>query len=386
MSCSTCSARVISGTGGDDFESGCGKLRTFDWLKDIPENEIDNKYIEVRFKNTHKDFFVNKNKISVKRGDYVAVESDRGHNIGQVTLTGRLATLQLKRKKRRDEPDRTIYRKANQTDLEKWHLSRLKEKPTMLKARQIANNLKLDMKISDVEYQGDGTKAIFYYIADERIDFRELIKRYAKEFGIRIEMKQIGARQEAAMVGGIGSCGKELCCSSWRTDLTTVLSNAAKLQELPHNAQKLTGQCGKLKCCLMYELDSYLEAQNDFPDMLLELETEKGIAYPKKKDVLNKIIYYSYSPHDSNKAVPVSLTRVKEIINLNKRDIKPAALEDNEEIQSVPLSFVSSESDPDIIRMQKPKVQSNKKKGKKIFHGKNKKDSSKKNEKVKGER
>jgi cell fate regulator YaaT (PSP1 superfamily) len=379
MSCSTCSARAILGDGGDDFESGCGKLRTFDWLKDIPESEIDNKYIEVRFKNTHKDFFINRNNISVKRGDYVAVETERGHNIGQVTLTGRLASLQLKRKKRRNEPDMSIYRKANQTDLEKWHLSRLKEKPTMLKARQIASELKLDMKISDVEYQGDGTKAIFYYIADDRIDFRELIKRYAKEFGIRIEMKQIGARQEAAMVGGIGSCGKELCCSSWRTDLTTVLSNAAKIQELPHNAQKLTGQCGKLKCCLMYELDSYLEAQSDFPDMLLELETEQGIAYPKKKDLLNKIIYYSYSPHDSTKAVAVHLSKVKEIINLNKRGIKPATLNDNEEMQSVSLSFVSSESDPDIISKQRPKAQYDKRKAKKTFQEKNKKHSSKRN-------
>ncbi len=372
MSCSTCPAKDIINTNTQTYDSSCGKLNTYDWMKDIPDVENDPGYIEVRFKNTHKDFYINKNKILLKPGDYVAVESDRGHDIGQVTLSGKLAVMQLKRKKLREAPGKVVYRRANKNDLEKWQISRLKEKPTMLKARKIVTELNLDMKISDVEYQGDGTKAIFYYIADGRVDFRELIKKYAKEFSIRVEMKQIGARQEAAMVGGIGSCGKELCCSSWRTNLSTVLTNAARIQELPHNAQKLTGQCGKLKCCLMYELDHYLEAQNEFPDMLLELETQKGVAYPKKKDVLNKIIYYSYSEQDASKAVPVALDRVKEIINLNKRDIKPEGLEEIELTGNKNLGFVSAQSDPDILNKKEKKKNHNKKQGKKRYYKKKK--------------
>ncbi len=372
MSCSTCPAKDIINTNTQTYDSSCGKLNTYDWMKDIPDVENDPGYIEVRFKNTHKDFYINKNKILLKPGDYVAVESDRGHDIGQVTLSGKLAVMQLKRKKLREAPGKVVYRRANKNDLEKWQISRLKEKPTMLKARKIVTELNLGMKISDVEYQGDGTKAIFYYIADGRVDFRELIKKYAKEFSIRVEMKQIGARQEAAMVGGIGSCGKELCCSSWRTNLSTVLTNAARIQELPHNAQKLTGQCGKLKCCLMYELDHYLEAQNEFPDMLLELETQKGVAYPKKKDVLNKIIYYSYSEQDASKAVPVALDRVKEIINLNKRDIKPEGLEEIESTVNKNLGFVSAQSDPDILNKKEKKKNHNKKQGKKRYYKKKK--------------
>ncbi len=364
MSCLTCPARAYMDNSQNNFDIGCGKLNTFDWMKNIPDKGIDNLYVEVKFKNTHKEFYINKNNVPVKTGDYVAVESDRGHDIGKVSLTGRLAGIQLKRRNLRFAPEHIIYRKANQTDIEKWQLSKLKEKPAMLKARQIAAKLKLEMKISDVEYQGDGTKAIFYYIADNRVDFRELIKLYAKEFGIRVEMKQIGARQEAAMVGGIGSCGKELCCSSWRTNLSTVISNAAKIQELPHNAQKLTGQCGKLKCCLMFELGSYLEAQSDFPDILLELETEKGIAYPKKKDILNQMIHYSYSQHDASKSVAISLERVKEIINMNKRGLKPHDIGADNPGNNENLDFVSSESDPDIIN-QKVKHKLQKRKPKK---------------------
>lgn len=353
MSCSTCPIGKNLNSSQDNLEIGCSKLHTYDWLQNIPDNNEKCIYVEVKFKNTHKDFYINKHDLPLKQGDYVAVESDRGHDIGRVSLTGRLVLLQLRKKKLKFSPEKIIYRKANKTDIEKWQLSKLKEKNTMLKARQIATELELDMKISDVEYQGDGSKAIFYYIADERVDFRELIKRYASEFSIRIEMKQIGARQEAALVGGIGSCGKELCCSSWRTNLSTVISNAAKIQELPHNAQKLTGQCGKLKCCLMYELDSYLESQNDFPDILLELETERGIAYPKKKDVLNKIIYYSYSQHDASKSIALSLNKVKEIINLNKRGIKPSAIDIENEDYKDNLNFVSSESELILPKKEK---------------------------------
>ncbi|MBN1186740.1 MAG: hypothetical protein JXB49_30965 [Bacteroidales bacterium] len=343
MACANCPAREHLNISQGESDLSCGKLNTYDWLKDIPDTNETDGIVEVRFKNTHKNFYLNKNKLQLKQGDYVAVEADKGHDIGQVVLTGRLARMQLERKKPKHPIDKEIYRKANFNDLEKWQIARLKEKPIMLKARQIATQLNLEMKISDVEFQGDGSKAIFYYISEGRVDFRELIKRYAREFSIRIEMKQIGARQEAAIVGGIGSCGKELCCSSWRTDLTTVITNAARIQNLPHNAQKLTGQCGKLKCCLMYELDSYLEAQNDFPDILLELETKKGIAYPKKKDLLNRIIFYSYSEKDMENAVPVHLNKVKEIINQNKRGIKPDDLIEIT-VEEPKLDFVSSSS------------------------------------------
>lgn len=363
MSCSTCPARdLINIPSTEPIEPGCGKLNTYDWLKDIPDTGNQPAIVEVRFKNTRKEFFTAKPGLIFKAGDYVAVEAERGHDIGQVTLTGQLARLQYKKKNPRDQHLRSIYRKASPSDLEKWHISKLKERPVMLKARQLASELKLDMKISDVEFQGDGLKAIFYYIAEGRVDFRELIKLYAKEFNIRIEMKQIGARQEAAMVGGIGSCGKELCCSSWRTNLSTVLTNAARIQELPHNAQKLTGQCGKLKCCLMYELDSYLEAQSDFPDILLELETEKGIAYPKKKDVLNKIVFYSYSEKDASHAFPVSTKEIKEVIMLNKKGIKPVSIGQNTGIPAE-LSFVSATSDASILRQKsREQRQKNKKK------------------------
>jgi cell fate regulator YaaT (PSP1 superfamily) len=343
MSCSTCPTRGLLNTTEISAENSCGKLQTYDWLKDIPDttNEID--MVEIRFKNTRKDFFINQNNINIKPGDYVAVEAERGHDIGQIGLTGRLALMQFNRKQRADRPNRIIYRKANLADLEKWHLSREKEKSVMIRSRQIAASLNLEMKISDVEFQGDGSKATFFYIAEDRVDFRELIKKYAAEFNIRIEMRQIGARQEAAMVGGIGSCGNELCCSSWRSDLKSVLTNAAKIQELPAATQKLTGQCGKLKCCLMYELDNYLEAQSDFPDVLLELETDKGIAYPKKKDILNKTVFYGFSKDETNNLIPVSVERLKEIIMLNKKGIKPALTNELKEDNS--KKFITFESD-----------------------------------------
>ena len=344
MGCSTCPAKaLLDNKQIDSTEPDCGKLDSYDWLNNIPESDNNSDLIEVRFKNTHKEFFRNEKKINIKRGDYIAVAAERGHDIGQVSLTGRMAVLQLKRKKPRNAPDKVVYRKATRADIEKWQMARLKEKPALVKSRQIAERLGLDMKISDVEYQGDGTKATFYYIADGRVDFRELIKHYAREFNIKIEMRQIGARQEAAMVGGIGSCGKELCCSTWRTNLTTVSTNAAKIQELPHNAQKLTGQCGKLKCCLMYELDTYLEAQDDFPDVLLELEVDKGLALPQKKDLLKRIIYYTYEDKTSASHIPVPIDRVKEIIQLNKKGIKPALLE--KEAPQNELAFMSSETD-----------------------------------------
>lgn len=354
MSCSTCPAKAILDIKQNSPENNaidCGKLSSYDWLKEIPKDYYKSKLVEVRFKNTRKEFYLNKNDLLLKIGAYVAVESDRGHDIGQITLLGRMAEMQLKRKKPKLPPERKVYRIASKTDLEKWQMAKLREKPVLVKARQLANSLNLEMKISDVEFQGDASRATFYYIADGRVDFRELIKRYAREFSVRIEMRQIGSRQEAAMVGGIGSCGKELCCSSWRINLDTVLTSAARIQELPHNAQKLTGQCGKLKCCLMYELDSYLDAQEDFPDMLLELETEKGVAYPRKKDILKKIVYYAIGEENFSNLIPVPLDRIKEVIQLNKKGVKVDSLI-QDEFQN--LGFTNKNNDETAPLQQVP--------------------------------
>lgn len=331
MSCSNCPSKGSYDINTIDItESEYSKQSPYDWLKDIPASISDSRLVEISFKNNRKDFYINANELNLKRGDYVAVQCDHGHDVGMVTLIGKIAELQLKRKELQQKPEKIIYRMASKFDIEKLTRARLREKPVMIKARQLAQSLELDMKISDVEFQGDGNKATFYYIADKRVDYRELIKLYAKEFGIKIEMKQIGARQESALIGGMGSCGRELCCSSWRNSFDSVSTQAARVQELPHNAQKLTGQCGKLKCCLMYELDQYIEAHSDFPDILLELETEKGIAYPQKKEVLKKVIWYSLGTKDTTDLIPVPLERVKEIIQLNKKGVKPTKLTDNE--------------------------------------------------------
>lgn len=346
MGCANCSAKDILNKSNiiTDFSGdACGKLNSYDWMAGLPQSPEDTLLVEVQFKNTRKDFFTNKHKVQIKRGDYVSVSAASGHDIGKVTLTGKMAVLQYNRKRAKASPDRIIYRKSTPVDIERWHKSRMRERPVMIRARQLADKLNLEMKISDVEFQADGSKATFYYLADKRVDFRELIKLYAREFNIRIEMRQIGVRQEAAMVGGIGSCGNELCCSSWRTNLNSVSANAARIQELPHNIQKLTGQCGKLKCCLMYELDHYIEAQNDFPDLLLELETENGMAFPKKRDVIKKVVWYGMSAHDHSKLIPIALKRVKEIIQLNKKGIKVKALNDSDNKANVGLAAVNNE-------------------------------------------
>jgi cell fate regulator YaaT (PSP1 superfamily) len=335
------------------------KLSSYDWLKDLPDTSNETNIIEVQFKNTRKEFYTNDAGIILKRGDMVAVESSPGHDIGMVTLTGRLALLQIKKKgldKKNIEYPK-VYRKARESDLEKLKKSRNKEKQTMIRSRQIARDLGLDMKIGDVEYQGDGTKAIFYYIAEDRVDFRELIKHYAREFSIRVEMKQIGARQEAGMIGGIGSCGRELCCSSWRTNFTSVSTNAARYQELPVNAQKLAGQCGKLKCCLMYELDAYLDAREEFPKELLELETKKGIAHHFKTDVFKRTLWYSFSREGAIDFTPVSLDRVKEVIMLNKKGVKVDELSDiKAEVKEVADSItIGNTNTEDINRFDKKK-------------------------------
>jgi cell fate regulator YaaT (PSP1 superfamily) len=304
--------------------SVCSKLDVFDWLKNIPIGIVPQDLVEVRFKNTRKGFYRNVNGLSLKQGDIIAVEASPGHDIGVVSLIGELVSQQIKRYKVRTDNGeyKKVYRKAKTVDIDKWREAIDLEDITMLKARKISENLKLDMKIGDVEYQGDRTKAIFYYIADERVDFRELIKVLADEFKVRIEMRQIGARQEAGRIGGIGSCGRELCCCTWITNFVSVATNAARYQEVSLNPQKLAGQCSKLKCCLNYELDSYLDAQRNFPDTSIPLETTDGTAYHQKTDVYRRLMWYAYSREESSNFIALSVERVSEIIETNKQNKK----------------------------------------------------------------
>jgi len=308
----------------------CSKLQTFDWLSDIPRSTQNFDIIEVRFKNTRKEFFINANSLRLNKGDIVAVEASPGHDIGVVSLTGEIVNFQLKKQRINpaDQEFKKVYRKAKPADLDKWYEAISLEDSTMLKTRQIASELKLNMKIGDVEYQGDKTKAIFYYIADERVDFRELIKILAENFKIRIEMRQIGARQEAGRIGGIGSCGRELCCATWITNFVSVTTNAARYQEISLNPQKLAGQCGKLKCCLNYELDSYIDAQKDFPSKDIVLETKTGQAYHTKTDIFRGIMWYTFDPVHMVNFIPVPVERVLEIIALNKKGKKVDVLVD----------------------------------------------------------
>lgn len=309
----------------------CNKLNVHDWLKDLNSPHKDSSIVEVRFKNTRKDFYKNESGTELIQGDLVAVEASPGHDIGIVSLVGDLVYLQLKRYEiPLDAVFKKIYRKAKGVDIDKWKTSIDKEIKLLQKAREIAEDLKLDMKIGDVEYQGDGTKAIFYYIADERVDFRELIKIFAEEFRIRIEMRQIGARQEAGRIGGIGSCGRELCCTTFITNFVSVTTGAARFQELSLNPQKLAGQCSKLKCCLNFELDSYIEAAKDFPSTIVELTTEEGIAYHQKTDVFKGLMWYAFDPEVPINITPVPVERVKYIIALNAKGINPKSLLNDE--------------------------------------------------------
>ena len=299
---------------------GCNKLNVYNWLKNLPKSTEITDIVEIRFKNTRKGYYKNINELSLQEGDIVAVEASPGHDIGMVSLTGELVYRQLKKYNVSSDRDqlKKIYRKAKQVDIEKWKSATAREHDTMLKARQIALDLNLNMKIADVEYQGDGTKAIFYYIADERVDFRELIKVLAEEFKIRVEMKQIGARQEAGRVGGIGSCGRELCCAKWITNFVSVTTDAARSQELSLNPQKLAGQCGKLKCCLNYELDIYKDAKKNYPPTDIPLKTKEGDAYHQKTDIFKELMFYSTDPDDSLQIVPLPIENVRKIQELNK--------------------------------------------------------------------
>ena len=322
--------KLHNGSGGLCCK-GCSRqdnqLNTYDWLADIPGNAEESEMVEVQFKNTRKGFYRNSTRIKLDKGDTVAVEATPGHDIGVVTLTGRLVPLQMKKANvKADTEIKRIYRKAKAVDMEKFEEAKGKEHTTMIRARQIASDLGLNMKIGDVEYQGDGNKAIFYYIADERVDFRQLIKVLAEAFRVRIEMKQIGARQEAGRIGGIGPCGRELCCATWMTSFVSVSTSAARFQDISLNPQKLAGQCAKLKCCLNYEVDCYVEAQKRLPSREIELETKDGVFYFFKADILSNQISYSTDKNFPANLVTISGRRAFEIIGMNKKGMKPESL------------------------------------------------------------
>ncbi len=325
----------------------CQKLSVHDWMEGTPKNFLTTDIVEIRFKNTRKGFYHNINKLILKPGDVVAVEASPGHDIGVVSLTGELIHCQAKKYKANLSLNdlKKVYRKAKPADIQKWVEAISLEHYTMIKTREIAENLKLNMKIGDIEYQGDGTKAIFYYIADERVDFRELIKILADIFKIKVEMKQIGARQEAGRIGGLGTCGRELCCSTWITNFISVSTNAARDQEISLNPQKLAGQCGKLKCCLNYEHDAYLDMLKNFPDSRIELQTMEGTAFFQKTDALRGLMWYSFDRNNAVNLTPVPVERVKAIIEANKSNIKVPALIDQEEQQA---TLASKKEAPEI--------------------------------------
>lgn len=308
---------------------GTNKLEVYDWLADLPESQTESQMIEVQFKNTRKGYYLNSNGLDLYKGDIVAVEATPGHDIGEVTLTGKLVILQMKKNNYRtlNGEHKRVYRLAKPSDLEKYEEAKAKEHKTMLRSREIAEELQLAMKISDVEYQGDGNKAIFYYIADERVDFRQLIKVYAEQFRVKIEMKQIGARQEAGRVGGIGPCGRELCCSSSISSFVSVSTAAARYQDISLNPQKLAGQCGKLKCCLNYEVDTYVEAQKKLPSKEVVLETKDASFFHFKTDILSGMMTYSSDKRFAANLVTVDKERVYEIIRMNRNGKKPLKID-----------------------------------------------------------
>lgn len=333
---------------------GSNKLEVYNWLNNLPPIYMSANLVEVQFKNTRKEYYVNSNDLELYKGDIVVVEATPGHDVGEVTLTGKLVELQMKKVNYRGDVKR-IYRVAKQSDIDKYNQFKEKEHPTMLRAREIAEELKLDMKISDVEYQGDGNKIIFYYIADGRVDFRQLIKHYATQFKSKIEMKQIGARQEAGRVGGIGPCGRELCCSSSMSNFVSVSTSAARVQDIPLNPQKLAGQCGKLKCCMNFEVDVYVEAQRNIPHSDIVLETKDGSYYFFKSDVLKGQISYSTDKHFPANLVTISTKRASDVIALNKRGEKPMSIDVN--TQNVEKEVVSTDllENESITRFDAPK-------------------------------
>jgi cell fate regulator YaaT (PSP1 superfamily) len=355
MSCSGCSTGRGCGTASGQLPGGCrnngacgiggcNKLNVFDWLADmeLPGGQKVFDCVEVRFKNSRKEFYRNVNTFSLKIGDVVAVEASPGHDIGIVSLTGELVRTQMKKKNVNPEsPEiKKVYRMAKQADIDKWKEAQALEQDTMMKSRTMARFLKLEMKISDVEYQGDKNKAIFYYTAEGRVDFRQLIRDFASAFKVRVEMKQITLRHEASRVGGIGDCGRELCCSTWLTDFRAVNTTAARYQQLSINPVKLSGQCGKLKCCLNYELDSYLDAIKDFPNPEIKLETTQGLAFHMKTDIFKRKMWYVYE-NERGVFIELSVDRVKEVIAMNKIGKKP------DELKVASLASVPTIKEPD---------------------------------------
>lgn len=366
MACNSCSTGIDgqpkgcknNGTCGTD---SCNKLTVFDWLANmsLPNGQEPFLGIEVRFKNGRKQYYKNTETLTLSIGDIVATQAKSGHDVGMVTLTGELVRVQMKRKKVNIDDKESvlkIYRKASQKDIDIWSAARDKEEPMKVKARQFAIDLNLKMKISDIEFQGDASKAIFYYTAEERVDFRELIKVFAREFRTRIEMKQVGFRQEAARLGGIGSCGRELCCSTWLTDFRSVSTSAARYQQLSLNPLKLAGQCGKLKCCLNYELDSYLDALKAFPKKEKKLQTEKGTAICQKTDIFKGLMWYAYEGEWMNWHI-LSATQANEIIEKNKKGEKVASLEEYavEHIEDTKTEFENVVGQDSLTRFDNPK-------------------------------
>ena len=354
---------------------GTHKLEVFDWLSDLDAAQATTQMVEVQFKNTRKGYYLNSNNIDLYKGDIIAVEAVPGHDIGEVTLTGKLVLLQMKKMNYRPQQGehRRVYRIAKPSDIDKYNEAKGKEHQTMLRAREIAEELNLNMKISDVEYQGDGNKAIFYYIADERVDFRQLIKVYAEKFRVKIEMKQIGARQEAGRVGGIGPCGRELCCSSSISSFISVSTSAARFQDISLNPQKLAGQCGKLKCCLNYEVDDYVEAQRQLPSREIILETKDNSYFHFKTDILSGIMTYSTDKHFAANLVSINKDRAFAVIQMNRKGKRPLYLASDEEI--------SEEKTPssDILNQESINRFDDTKKKKKNFRNKESKQNSKPN-------
>lgn len=350
MGCASCGTSGSSGcqNNGHCESGGCNKLNVFDWLSnmDVPAmHRFD--VVEVRFKNGRKDFFRNIHKLDIVAGDAIVVDVPNGHHIGYVSMQGELVRLQMTKKRiKDDEGVKEIYRKATSRDMERWDEARNRESSILYRTIEVIQELKLKMKMTDVEFQADGGKATFFYSADERVDFRELIKVLATEFKIRVEMRQISVRQEAGRIGGIGVCGRELCCSTWLTDFKNVSTSAARYQNLSLNPSKLSGQCGRLKCCLNYELDTYMDALSDIPEVQKPLQTLRGSARLQKTDIFKKIMWFGYD--DDNNWHPVDVTRVKEILALNKEGKKPSTLLEDKEEEVVQTSINS-----DLVAMDK---------------------------------
>ena len=352
--------RAETGEVNCTYRQGCCKLEVYNWLQGVSQEQYKD-YFEVRFKNTRKGIYRNASGQSLKTGDLVIVEAANGHDLGIVTLEGPMVARQMKVKRINPETFefKKIYRKAKLFDIEKWQEAIAREHEVMIRSRQIAAELELDMKIGDVEFQGDGSKAIFYYIADGRVDFRQLIKVFAEVFRIRIEMKQIGARQEAGLIGGLGVCGRELCCSNYISSFQSITTSAARVQDLSLNPQKLAGQCGKLKCCLNYETAAYMDAQSRIPKIHNPLEFEDGLAYLMKTDILREVMYFSYDPSSLANLYPLYAEDVWEIIKMNRNGEKPESLK--ADVAPAAPEFISAVGDESITRFDEARKRKKKK-------------------------